>query len=246
MKIISHILSETKQATHNFISIKKSLLPLLFILFGSATSFVKLETNKTIVVAEPISLYQELQLSKLGLKQDIFSKAVTGWSMLSKTQHSENSNMLSIADLSQSSNLKRLYVIDMENKKVLFNTYVAHGRNSGEEFAHFFSNKLNSYQSSLGFYLTENTYQGTHGLSMKLKGIEKGINDVAEERGIVMHAADYVCDAFIKQNGRLGRSQGCPAVSQEFCQPIINAIKNGSYLFMFYPDSNYLHKSILL
>jgi hypothetical protein len=191
-------------------------------------------------------LYDELNLSELGLKQDVFEKALSGWKTIFKNQQLENPNLLSIADLSQSSNSKRLYVIDMVNKKILFNTYVAHGRRSGEEFAHSFSNRANSYQSSLGFYLTENTYQGKHGLSMKLRGIEDGINDNAEHRGIVVHGASYVRESFIKQTGRLGRSQGCPAVPKELCEPIINSIKGGSCLFIFYPDSIYLNRSKLL
>lgn len=215
-------------------------------LLGSTVSFSKFENHPDTFLIEEPSLYDELQLSQTGLSKDIFNKALTGWSALLKTQNTINANILSIADLSQSSNLKRLYVIDMSNKKILFNTYVAHGRNSGEEFAYSFSNKPNSYQSSLGFYLTENTYLGAHGISMRLKGIEKGINDVAEQRGIVMHGAPYVCESFIKQNGRLGRSQGCPAVPQELCEPIVNSIKGGSCLFMYYPDSSYLRKSVLL
>ena len=121
----------------------------------------------------------------------------------------------------------------------MFNTYVAHGRNSGEEFAINFANTINSYKSSLGFYITGNTYQGKHGLSLRLKGIEKGINDDAEKRGIVMHGAKYVSESFIKQCGRLGRSEGCPAVPEELCTPIVNFIKDGSCVFVYYPDKNY-------
>lgn len=223
---------------------KFSLLIILFL--GTTTSFSKFENTPITFLIQEASLYDELKLSELGLKQDVFDKALIGWNTIFKKQHLVNSNLLSIADLSQSSNSKRLYVIDMEKKKILFNTYVAHGRNSGEEFAHSFSNKVNSFQSSLGFYITENTYQGKNGLSMKLKGIESGINDNAEQRGIIMHGARYVRESYIKLNGRLGRSQGCPAIPQELCKPIFGYIKGGSCLFIFYPDSNYLHKSTLL
>ena len=225
---------------------KLSKFVLLILLFLGTSSFSKLENNYKTLILKENSLYDELELSKIGLKQDVFDKALIGWNTVFKKQHLENPNLLSIADLSQSSNSKRLYVIDMANKKILFNTYVAHGRNSGLEFAHSFSNKPNSFQSSLGFYLTENTYQGKHGLSMRLSGIENGINDNAEQRGIVMHGAPYVRESFIKQTGRLGRSQGCPAIQQELCEPIINSIKGGSCLFIFYPDSNYLNRSTLL
>lgn len=219
---------------------------LVLFFLGSASSFSKIGNNPETFVLNDHKLYDELQLSQLGLKEDIFDKAVTGWNTLFKNNLIKKTNLLSIADLSQSSNSKRLYVIDMVEKKVLFNTYVAHGHNSGEEFAYFFSNKPNSYKSSLGFYLTENTYEGAHGLSLKLKGIENGINDDAEQRNIVMHGAPYVCESFIKKNGRLGRSLGCPAVPQELCKPIVDIIKEGSCFFMFYPDSNYLRMSMLL
>ena len=227
-----------------FLKRRNYLLPLIVFLVTTST-FSKRDDNKKASIVQECSLYEELNLSQLGLKQNIFDKAISGWNTFKK-QNIEKPNLLSIADLSQSSNSKRLYVIDMVEKKIIFNTYVAHGRNSGEEFAHSFSNKPNSFQSSLGFYLTENTYQGAHGLSMKLKGIESGINDIAEQRGIVMHGAPYVCESFIKENGRLGRSQGCPAVPQELCEPIVNSIKGGSCFFMFYPDSSYLKKSVLL
>lgn len=230
---------------HSMFKIRTFLL-LSCILFISTTPTFK--TNKAIIssVSEDSCLYDKLQLSKLGLKKNIFDKAIIEWNILSKKQHIANMNILSIADLSQSSNSKRLYIIDIENKKILFNTYVAHGRNSGEEFATSFSNKQNSFQSSLGFYITANTYQGSHGLSLRLKGIENGINDIAEDRGIVVHGASYVSKNFINQFGRLGRSQGCPAVSEELCMPIINTIKGGSCFYMFYPDKNYLKKSALI
>lgn len=230
----------------NIIWRKRSfLLPLLLFLAASST-ISKHDINDKTVASQECSLYNELQLSQFGLSEDIFAKALTGWYSLFRKQHIKKPNLLSIADLSQSSKSKRLYVIDMEKKKILFNTYVAHGRNSGGEFALSFSNQPSSYKSSLGFYLTENTYYGTHGLSMKLKGVEEGINDIAEQRGIVMHGAHYVSESFINQFGRLGRSQGCPAVPQELCKPIVNYIQGGSCFFMFYPDSNYFRMSTLL
>jgi hypothetical protein len=151
--------------------------------------------------------------------------------------------LLSIADLSQSANAKRLYVIDLDKRQVIFNTYVSHGRNSGEEFARFFGNKPECYKSSLGFYVTGSIYTGAHGISLRLKGVEEGINHHAEQRGIVMHGASYVSESFIRKNGRLGRSQGCPAVPEEECQHIVNSIKEGSCFFIFYPDSGYFSRS---
>ena len=227
---------------------KSIFIPLLLTLFLGTTSSLKKLKKIDIATATyktACSLYDELELFKIGLGRDIFDKAIAERNALSKNQYIEKPNLLSIADLSQSSNAKRLYIIDIENKKVLFNTYVAHGRNSGDEFAKSFSNNRNSYQSSLGFYLTTSTYQGAHGLSLKLKGAEKGINDIAEDRGIVVHGASYVSESFIHQFGRLGRSQGCPAVPEELCEPIVNSIKGGSCFFIFSPDKHYIKKSAL-
>lgn len=218
----------------------------LVLLLTVESSFSKFENSSKIVVAEKSSLYEELNLSEIGLKQTIFDRAILGWTSMFNKKHLQNAGLLSIVDFSQSSNSKRLYVIDMDKKKVLFNTYVAHGRNSGEEFAHSFANKSESFKSSLGFYITGDTYQGLHGLSMRLQGVEKGINDGAEQRGIVMHGANYVSESFIQQNGRLGRSQGCPAVPVALCYPIVNCIKRGSCFFIFFPDDNYHKTSALL
>src|SRR6188768_3633965 len=189
----------------NFFSKKRTYLLPILIFLGTTLGFSKFDHIDKNLRCEENLLYDQLQLSTLGLTSDVFYKAFTGWKSLSENQCLDKPGVLSIVDLSQSSNSKRLYIIDMAGKRVLYNTYVAHGRNSGEEFARSFSNKPESYKSSLGFYLTENTYQGEHGLSMKLKGIEKGINDVAKERGIVMHGAPYVSEVFINQFGRLGR-----------------------------------------
>jgi hypothetical protein len=154
--------------------------------------------------------------------------------------------IMAIADFTQSSRNKRLYVIDLIKRKVLLNTYVAHGRNSGQEFAERFSNDNASYQSSLGFYKTLGTYQGKHGLSLRLEGLEKGINDRALERAIVMHGADYVSESFIKNTGRLGRSQGCPAVSVADSKTLINLMHNGAGLFIYSASQKYFQASPLL
>lgn len=191
------------------------------------------------------SLYNKLCLSTYGLKKEVFHKALIGLSHLKKKSELHKSNLLTIVDLSQSSNSKRLYIIDLEKDSVVYNTWVAHGRNSGNEFARTFSNKPNSYKSSIGFYITSGTYIGKHGLSLQLKGIEKGINDLAEKRAIVIHGASYVSENFIRQNGRLGRSQGCPAIAEELSAPIIHLIKEGSCFFMYYPENSYFSGSLL-
>ncbi|MPR32206.1 hypothetical protein GBK04_02295 [Cytophagaceae bacterium SJW1-29] len=187
------------------------------------------------------NLYDSLQLAVAGLSKEAFRYAWFGFQ-----QAGFSKPILAIADFSQSSRHKRLYVIDFLNKKVLLNTYVAHGRNSGQEYASKFSNANSSYQSSLGFYKALGTYHGKHGLSLRLQGLEKNINDQAFERAIVMHGADYVSEDFIRQTGRLGRSLGCPAVSQAEHQQLIKLLRNGAGLFLYYPDANYLSKSKIL
>src|SRR6185436_5804429 len=191
------------------------------------------------------SLYEKLGLSNAGLSESIFQKALAGYDELKK-QNNLKSSVLSIVDFTQSSNSRRLYIIDVEKSKLLLQTWVAHGRNSGDEFANSFSNAPNSYKSSVGFYVTGATYTGKHGLSLQLKGMEAGINDCAEKRAIVVHGAPYVCEDFIRRYGRLGRSQGCPAVSETLSVPIINLIKDGSCFFIYHPDGSYLQKTALL
>ncbi|MBC7867350.1 MAG: murein L,D-transpeptidase catalytic domain family protein, partial [Gloeobacteraceae cyanobacterium ES-bin-316] len=128
----------------------------------------------------------------------------------------------------------------------LFNTYVAHGQNTGQEYANRFSNKPESFQSSLGFYITTSTYMGKNGFSLQLDGMENGINDLANERAIVMHGAPYVSESYIKTKGYIGRSHGCPAVPQQLNKPIIEKIKNGSCLFIYSNDKGYLKRSKIL
>jgi hypothetical protein len=188
-----------------------------------------------------LSLYDSLQLGKAGLSWEAFRYAWLGFQ-----EGGFSKPILAIADFSQSSRNKRLYVIDFQKHKVLLNTYVAHGRNSGNEYANKFSNLNSSYQSSLGFYRALGTYQGKHGLSLRLEGLEKNINDQALARAIVMHGADYVSEAFIRQTGRLGRSLGCPAVSNADHKPLIELLRDGAGLFLYYPDATYLRSSQIL
>ena len=224
--------------------LKISFIAFLSLKFGNVDKekfYVK--NTDTFIQTDSSNLFDQLHLSAIGMKRIVFDKAINGWNKLKERNQIPRSGLLTIIDFSQSSSAKRLYIIDLDKASVIFNTYVAHGRNSGDEYAVAFANTVNSFKSSLGFYLSEGTYIGAHGISMRLKGMEKGINDYAENRGIVMHGAHYVSESFIKSCGRLGRSQGCPAVPQELCQPIINYIKNGSCIYMYYPDSKYLKLS---
>jgi len=178
------------------------------------------------------------------LNFEVFSKALTGFENMKKAGLlDENSHLLTVCDFSMSSNTKRLWVIDLNDKKVLFNSLVAHGKNTGEEFATNFSNTDSSLQSSMGFFITDATYNGGNGYSLKLLGMDKGFNDAAYRRAIVMHGADYVSEDFAASHKRIGRSWGCPAVPRDLTQPIINTIKGRNVLFIYYPDQNYLSKS---
>ena len=189
------------------------------------------------------SVYDSLQLRLAGLSKSAYDNAKKGLDKLIAQGKLRNSSIISIVDFSLPSSAKRLFVIDLKNYKVLYNTWVAHGRNSGREMAQFFSNQQSSFKSSPGFYVTGNTYSGSHGYSLKLEGLERGINDKASERAIVMHGAEYVNPALVATQGYIGRSLGCPAVPVKMATPIINTIKNGSCLFIYNPSSSYLQQS---
>ncbi len=191
------------------------------------------------------SKYHEWKLAAVGLKEEVFASAVKGFEKLKNKGMLANNQILSIVDFSQSSANKRLYIINLVTGAILYNTLVAHGRNSGMDYATNFSNSASSFESSPGFYVTSNTYQGKNGYSLKLKGCEKGINDNADKRAIVVHGADYVSENFIAQNGHLGRSHGCPAVPEELSEEIINTIKNGSCLFIYAPSQKYFKQSAI-
>jgi len=173
------------------------------------------------------------------LNYNIFRMAMVGFYNIKVP----NKNVLTIIDYSRPSTEKRLFVIDLINKKPLFNTLIAHGKNSGENLATVFSNVPESKTSSLGFFITAETYMGSNGYSLRLDGIERDINHNARKRDIVIHKADYVSSDFIEKEGRLGRSWGCPALPNEVSKNIIDTIKEGTCLFIYGNDKNYLEKS---
>ena len=183
-------------------------------------------------------VYDDLRLEDTGLSRTAYELALSGMKYVPKPKP-----VLLVADMSLPSTRKRLYVIDLISRKLLFNTYVAHGLGSGTLQPNRFSNEGSSMQSSLGFYRAMGRYWGKHGLSMKLKGLERGINDHVFTRNIVLHGADYVCEDTIRHTGMLGRSQGCPAVPNKLCTPIIEAAEGGATLFVYYPDKRYLAQS---
>lgn len=159
------------------------------------------------------------------------------------TEGTTKSHLLTVIDYSKPSTEKRFWVIDLHQKKVIYHTYVSHGSGSGDVYAQSFSNQHGSYQSSIGAFVTGGTYQGRHGRSLNLIGLEPGINHNAYNRRIVIHAAQYVSEQFIKQHGRLGRSWGCPALNTKLAQPIINTIKDGVLLFAYFPEPYWLNHS---
>lgn len=192
-------------------------------------------------------LYNSIQSNSSLPSLAVFERAMIGYSKLALgNESSEKSHLLSIVDYSLSANEKRFWIIDLKARTVLFHELVAHGMGTGEEYATAFSNQPQSHQSSLGFFKTGVIYDGRHEMSLKLHGLESGINDNAYERGIVIHGADYVSEDFIQNNGRLGRSHGCPAVRQDVKRELISTIADGSIFFAYYPSSDYQKNSQLV
>jgi hypothetical protein len=191
-------------------------------------------------------LFSELHLSEAGMNQTVFNSALEGLKKLDSTGIIKKDSIITIIDFSQPSNKKRLYVLDLANKQILFNSLVAHGRNSGKLWTNSFSNSLSSLKSSAGFYVTGETYMGDNGYSLRLDGLEKNINDNARTRSIVMHGAPYVDQSSINALGFLGRSWGCPAIPESLHKAIINTIKDGTCLFIYSLDKNYQKRSTFL
>ena len=214
--------------------------------YSMPTGLIATKSKPTKPESIVYNLYDSLNLNLIGLSKNVYDMAITGFNYLLETGKISNSRFISIVDFSQPSCKKRLFVIDLINAKVVFNTYVAHGVNSGKETANVFSNRPGSNQSSLGFYETSNTYIGGNGYSLRLEGLEPGINDNANRRAIVMHGADYVNENLIHSQGYMGRSFGCPSVPEKMSKPIIDKIKNGSCLFIYSPDKNYLRRSRIM
>ncbi|TDN37137.1 murein L,D-transpeptidase catalytic domain family protein [Hymenobacter sp. UV11] len=218
---------------------------------SSAHAPAKITTTKAAVVATPLArfdatlheTYSRLGAAQQGLRFEVFQKAMTGYLNLRETGHLTASQQhLTVVDFDLPSTEKRLWVLDLNSDKILFHTLVAHGHNSGENGADQFSNTDQSNMSSLGFYVTGQEYEGKHGHSLRLQGLDEGFNTNAFTRSIVMHGADYVSEDFIKQNGRLGRSLGCPALPLDQYSQIIDQVKGGSCLFLNKSNAGYTSK----
>jgi site-specific DNA-cytosine methylase len=216
----------------------------VFLISSRGISHIKIMAPKISGAhAAYMRMYETMELAKIGLSREAYEIAIKGFERLRSAGILYNERILSIVDFSLPSNRKRLFVIDNVTGKLLYNTFVSHGRNSGAALATKFSNQFNSFQSSLGFYVTGQTYRGHHGYSLRLQGMEQGINDNAFSRGIVMHAAKYVNENTARQNGYIGRSEGCPAIPVNIHRSIIEAIKNGTCLFVYGSDKEYLNQS---
>lgn len=190
------------------------------------------------------NLYNQFDLSEKGLSKEAFNYAMRGYNRLLAKKQISRPGYITICDFSQSSASKRLYLLDLNTGELLMQTYVAHGKNSGMQYATRFSNRAESRQSSLGFYTTLQTYYGGHGLSLRLQGMEKGINDKALARNIVVHGAAYIGDD--REGDFMGRSYGCPAIPEEDCGKLIEVIKHGTCLFIYHPTTQYLRGSKIL
>lgn len=192
------------------------------------------------------SLYDRMGLNNYGLERDVFYTAYKGYEYLQSKGQLRKTDILTVCDYSQSSNNKRLYVINMAEGRLLFNTFVSHGKNSGGEFATSFSNLKESNKSSLGFLRTGETYSGKAGYSMRFDGMEPGINDKVRMRDIVLHGSNFVNARVVEERGKIGNSLGCPAVPNDQRKQIIDAIKGGSCFFINHPDSWYTRTSAIL
>jgi len=221
------------------------LICTLFIFSATLISWRPANENKPLVNLNPSftarelldkyvsNIYVSARLEESGLAAGVFEKALTGFINLKVADKlSQASSMLTIIDYSKPSSEKRMWIIDVVNKELVLNTWVAHGHGSGNEMASRFSDKINSFKSSLGFYLTDDVYYGKHGRSLRLNGMDAGFNKNARVREIVVHAAPYVGENIIREQGHAGRSQGCPAVSPEVANQVIDNIKDKTVLFV--------------
>lgn len=208
-------------------------LPLGLGIFLSQSSFSATLDNQ---------LYQDLHRAAPSLNQSALKAAVHAYQKAAMG-HLVKKPVLTVIDYSLPSSQQRMWIFDVKHHRLLLKTHVAHGQNSGMQTANHFSNQPSSKASSLGTYITKDTYSGHNGLSLNLQGLEKGFNDNALNRRVVIHGAWYMDPSYIRQNGRAGRSWGCPAVAKNIASSLINTIKGGSVVFAYYPDNHYLHSS---
>ncbi|MDQ6803309.1 MAG: murein L,D-transpeptidase catalytic domain family protein [Acidobacteriota bacterium] len=196
--------------------------------------------------AAPDALITTLVSQAPGLRADVLRMALDAAGSAAERGLLPRRNLLTVIDYSLPSSQQRMFVFDLIEKKLLFHELVAHGKSSGGDVAGFFSNEPGSEATSLGLFVTQDTYIGHNGYSLRLRGLEAGVNDMASERAIVLHGAYYVSREAIRVLGRLGRSWGCPAVRSEIAQKLIDTIRGGSAIFAYYPEKSWLSNSVYL
>jgi L,D-transpeptidase catalytic domain len=178
-----------------------------------------------------------------GVDRDVFELALGATRCAIKSGDVSDPATLTVIDYSRPSTVDRLWVYDLHARQLIYKELVAHGQGSGENFATRFSNAPDTHRTSIGLFVTEDTYVGRNGYSLRLNGLDAGYNDRARERAIVMHGAPYVNTSFISTQGRLGRSWGCPALRESVAREVIDTVKGGSLVFSYYPDKNWLKSS---
>jgi len=189
----------------------------------------------------------DFEASELGsIETDVFDLALNAASCAVKSGAVKDPGTLTVIDYSKPSSERRLWVYDLRSRELLFEELVAHGQGSGANMAREFSNENETHRTSLGLFKTADTYVGKNGYSLRLDGLDRGVNDNARDRAIVMHGAPYVSEAFVKATGRLGRSWGCPAVSELVARKMIDTVKGGGLVFSYYPDAEWLKTSKFL
>jgi hypothetical protein len=190
-------------------------------------------------------LVRSLAAEAPALEPKVLQKAVSAMKC-AVNNGMEPADRLAVIDFSLPSSERRLWIFDLQQKQLLLEEFVAHGQNSGDNYANRFSNIVGSYQSSLGLFRTQESYFGRHGYSLRMDGLEPGVNDRARDRAIVIHAADYVDPSWIERQGRIGRSQGCPAVRPDVAEMVVDSLKDGQFMFSYYPDPDWLASSAYL
>jgi hypothetical protein len=199
-------------------------------------------TPKTVLVenAKAVPAARRPALTAPGLDRHVVAMAEDAAARAVSQGLAKDPRTLTVIDYSLPSTEKRLWVFDVRTGELLFHELVAHGRNTGDNRATRFSNTLNSKQTSLGLFVTANTYVGSNGYSLRMQGLDRGFNDRAMERAIVIHGAPYVSEAFARSQGRIGRSWGCPALDQKVSRQVIDTIKGGDLVFAYAPQDDFL------
>ena len=210
-----------------------------------AVALASLSNVTLAATANPPTLYSSLARSAPELNPTVLKSALSAV-QCAVNNGEERSDRLAVIDYSQPSTARRLWIFDLRKKTLVLRDLVAHGAKSGENFATQFSNREGSHQSSLGLFRTQESYLGTHGYSLRMDGLEPGFNDQARDRALVIHAADYVNPAWSRREGRIGRSQGCPAVRPQVARQVVDKLKDGQFMFSWYPDQRWLKSSAYL